>query len=52
MGVADTWRGVTDSVTDIMEIVNTIYSDVKDLCDQVGVTNIGERTLKESLSGV
>ena len=34
------------------EKVNIIYSDVKEVCDQVGVKNSGESTLAEKLSNM
>ena len=51
-GLMATRRGVTKSVTKMREIVNIIYSNVKYVCDKVGVINLVERTLAERLSNI
>ena len=48
-GLADIRRGFTESVTYMQERVNTIYSDAREVCDQLGATNPGEKKPKDSV---
>ena len=52
LGLTSTQQGVTESVKEMRQRVNTLYSDAKEVCDQLGATNLLESTFVERLSNM